>query len=165
MKKALIAGSFDPITKGHVWMIEKARELFDDVIVAVAHNPQKKSLLTVEERQLLIYASLDAHKLWNITMIDERDFTVTYARDVGCTHIVRGIRNTTDFEFEHQLNLINREISGDIETVYLMPPRELIEVSSSMVKSLMGLHGWEKIAGRYVTDPVLEMLRKKADVL
>lgn len=165
MKRALVVGSFDPITKGHVWMIEKAHELFDDVVIAVARNPNKKNLFSVDERIGAIYASLDPELHGLVRVLDDRAFTVTYARDIGCTHIVRGIRNTTDFEFEHQLNLINREISGDIETVYLMPPRELIEVSSSMVKSLMGLHGWEKIAGRYVTDPVLEMLRKKADVL
>lgn len=163
MKKAAIAGSFDPITKGHLWMIEKAAEIFDEVHILIAKNPNKKSMFTTAERESAIVDSLPSNvfRRTRLSVMDDDAFTVNYAADLGCTHIVRGIRNTTDFEFEHQINLINREISPSVETVYLMPPRELIEVSSSMVKGLMGLKGWEKIASKYVTPHVLRMLIEK----
>lgn len=163
MKRAIVAGSFDPITKGHKWMIEKAAELFDEVLVVVANNPNKKSMFTVNERVDAIRKTInceDGTKI-RVSVMDSYVFTVDYALKNKCTHIVRGIRNTTDFEFEHQLNLINRDIAPNVETLYLMPPRELIEVSSSMVKGLIGLNGWQRIASKYVSERVLEMLNEK----
>lgn len=163
MKHALVAGSFDPVTHGHLWMITRALEIFDTVTVGIATNPNKKSLFTAVERHDLISASLQIEiPNLKIAHIPENMFTVDYANAVGATHIVRGIRNGTDFDYEHQINLINSEIGSNIQTIYVMPPRELMEVSSSVVKSLIGVHGWEKIAYKYVTWPVLEKLKEKA---
>lgn len=164
MRVAVVAGSFDPITLGHQWIIQRATEMFDKVHVIVAENPSKRGMFNLLERQTLIYASLAPHILEKVKVdyLDSRVFTVEHARRVGASHIVRGLRNTTDFEYERQLSLINRRITPGIETVYLMPPSELVEISSSMVKSMIGLDGWELIVGQYVSPAVFSALQDKA---
>ena len=162
-KVAVIAGSFDPITYGHLWMLEKSLDMFDAVHIVIATNTSKKSRFTAEERYQLIINSIEdtpqlQGKNYFVDNLPSHLMLVDYAKYLGATHIVRGIRNTTDFEYEAQLNLINKQIVPDIETVFLMPRRDLIEVSSSMVKGLVGLAGWEAIAKKYVPSTVIDAL-------
>lgn len=165
----VIAASLDPITNGHRWLIMQALRMFRRVHIAIAVNPSKQGMFKPQERvelvKLSIFEMVLANRLdqsvmsrINVEILSPTRLVVNFAQEVGARHILRGIRNSTDFEFEHQLNLINKTIDDDVETIYLMPPREMIEISSSMVKNLVGLDGWEAIARRYVPQCVLAAL-------
>ena len=151
------AGSFDPLTIGHVWMIQQGAKLFDRLIVAVGVNPDKKHAFTVDERLEMIreccrtFRNVEVASFSNLYLID-------YAQSVGATHIVRGIRSASDYEFERTMRNINGDLDDGICTVFLMPPRNIAEVSSSMVKGLIGPAGWRKIVREYVPAPVYRKL-------
>jgi len=158
MCKAVYAGMFDPLTLGHWWMIEEGHRLFDHLTVAVAVNPDKKPTFMSSERMAMIRATVEqkmaltSHHIAVVAF--ESEFLVNYARSIGVRYILRGIRNASDFQNEQALRNINRDLAPDIETVFLMPPRDIAEVSSSMVKSLIGPKGWQAVVRRYVTEPV-----------
>jgi pantetheine-phosphate adenylyltransferase len=167
-KIALVAGSYDPVTLGHLWVLRQGLRMFDQVYVLITDNPTKKRMFSPGERSGLIRESallyMSKEDIDNRVVIDilpPTQMTVSYAKVIGATHIIRGIRNTTDFEYENQLNLINKTIAPDIETIFILPPRELIEVSPSLVKGLTGLQGWREVAKNYVPPPVVEALAKK----
>ena len=151
------AGTFDPLTVGHLWMIQQGVRLFDHLIVAVGVNPEKKQTFTVEDRLAMLrescrqFRNFSAASFSNLYLID-------YAASVGATHILRGIRSAADYEFERTMRNINGDLDDEICTVFLMPPRGIAEVSSSMVKGLIGPTGWRKIVRKYVPDPVYRQL-------
>lgn len=153
------AGSFDPLTVGHLWMIEEGAKLFDHLIVAVGINPDKKHNFTVEDRLAMIreccrsFRNVEAASFSNLYLID-------YAESVGATHILRGIRSAGDYEFERTMRNINGDLDDGICTVFLMPPRDIAEVSSSMVKGLIGPNDWRNIVKKYVPNPVYRRLLK-----
>ncbi len=161
----VVAGSFDPITNGHLWIVKKALDLVDQVVILVAINPSKKHLLSLEARGGLVVGAC-AEKFTKeevarirVDRLPEGEALATYAlENYSAKFIFRGVRNFTDFEFENQLALVQRKLTDQVETVYLIPPRELTEVSSSMVKSMLGIKGWEKIAKDYVPQCVLKVL-------
>lgn len=162
MTRAIYAGSFDPLTNGHVWMIKEALRLFDDLTVVVGVNPSKKPMFTPHERGVMIWGALAGHNTDNMsfdTMGNE--FLVHYARQVLATHLVRGVRSAADFDYEFTMRQINSDIEPSITTVVLMPPRELADVSSSMVKGLIGVEGWANVAQSYVPNCVLDALKEK----
>ena len=135
MKTAIFPGSFDPFTLGHQAVVEQALRLFDKVVIAIGENVGKRSLLTAEARQRLI------SDLYNN---DERVECITYstltgdvARKVGASAIVRGVRNTIDFEYERTMALTNSRLFPEIETVILLTPPTLADVSSSTVRELL----------------------------
>lgn len=164
MTRAVYAGSFDPITNGHLWMIREAAKLFQGLVVAVGDNPQKRCMFSVEQRIGLIWDNIDAGLRRSVSVDVVRDmFLVDYARDRlnGCSHMVRGIRGQEDVAFERTMRHINADIAPNISTVFLMPPRDLSEVSSSMVKGLVGPAGWEDVVGKYVPANVLLALRER----
>lgn len=140
MRKVLYTGSFDPITKGHMNIIEQALNLFDEVIVAVLQNNSKKSsLFTLEERLEIIKEIYKDYK--NVTVITGRGAAVDIALNSKCQAIVRGIRNSTDCDYEFQMATINKEISENkINTVCLFADPKYQFVSSSMVKELFKLN-------------------------
>jgi pantetheine-phosphate adenylyltransferase len=159
---AVYAGSFDPLTAGHVWMVRAGAEIFDQLVVAVGTHPDKRCCFTLEERLRLLKRSLRG--LRNVTIDHfENEFLVDYARRVGARCILRGIRNPTDLEYERVMRQVNADLAPEIATLFLMPPRELAEVSSSFVRGLIGLKGWPKVVRRFVPDPVYRAFLKRAD--
>ena len=159
MRTAVYAGSFDPPTNGHVWMIEQGLELFDHLYVAIGSNPSKTYTFSVKDRLDLLRASLPSCERLTISHFDNR-YLVDYAREVDAQYILRGIRSPGDYEYERIMRHINNDMAPDIQTAFLMPPREIAELSSSMVKSLIGPDGWKDIVRRYVPAPVFEQLEK-----
>ncbi|MDO4640894.1 MAG: pantetheine-phosphate adenylyltransferase [Neisseria sp.] len=157
IRRAVYAGSFDPPTNGHLWMIREAQAMFDELIVAIGINPDKKSTYTIAER----YAMLDAitNEFPNVRIHSfENRFLVDYAHDVGAKFIVRGIRTASDYEYERTIRYINSDLQPEIITIFLMPPREFAEVSSTMVKGLVGPIGWQKTIRRYLPDAVYDKM-------
>ncbi|MBA4389099.1 MAG: pantetheine-phosphate adenylyltransferase [Verrucomicrobia bacterium] len=160
MKKAVYAGSFDPITNGHVWMIEQGAKLFDELVVAVGVNPDKRSTFSLDERLQMLRDSIGTLPHVRVDSFENK-FLVHYAASVGAQYILRGIRDTGDYEFERGMRHVNNDLQAETTTVFLMPPREISEVSSSLVKGLIGPKGWEKIVDQYVPRPVYEMILSK----
>ncbi|MGD1979680.1 MAG: pantetheine-phosphate adenylyltransferase [Akkermansiaceae bacterium] len=160
MQTAVYAGSFDPPTNGHLWMIRQGLELFDRLVVAIGENPNKTYTFTTKERIDLLRASIPSCERLTITHFDNR-YLVDYAREVDAQFILRGIRSPGDYEYERVMRHINSDMAPEINTVFLMPPRDKAELSSSMVTGLIGPDGWEKTVRRYVPPPVFEALEGK----
>jgi len=160
MRTAVYAGSFDPPTNGHLWMIERGLELFDRLIVAIGNNPSKSYSFSVDRRIELLRASVPSCERLTITHFDNR-YLVDYAATMGADSILRGIRSSDDYEYERVMRHINADMAPQITTIFLMPPREMAEVSSSMIKGLIGPEGWEDIVRRYVPGPVFDELARR----
>jgi pantetheine-phosphate adenylyltransferase len=160
MKKGVYGGSFDPPTNGHLWMLEQGASLFDSLVVAIGINPVKECAFSVDERVEMLRNISRQFK--TITMDTfQNQFLVNYAESVGAGYILRGIRSEGDYEYERVMRNVNSDLNRNILTVFLMPPREIAEVSSSFVKGLVGPKGWEKIVKRYVPEPVYEKFLEK----
>jgi pantetheine-phosphate adenylyltransferase len=160
MRKAVYAGSFDPITNGHVWMIEQGVKLFDELVVAVGVNPDKRNTFSLDERFQMLRDSIGALPHVRVDSF-ANTFLVHYATSVGAQYILRGIRDAGDYQFERGMRHINTDLHAEVTTVFLMPPREISEVSSSLVKGLIGPKGWEKVVERYVPGPVYKVILSK----
>ncbi|HOP10587.1 MAG TPA: pantetheine-phosphate adenylyltransferase [Oscillospiraceae bacterium] len=140
MKKiAICPGSFDPVTYGHIDIIRRAASLFDEVIVVVANNPDKKRHFTAQQRLEFLKESLS--DISNVSVDVWDGLTAEYARKVGAAAIVRGLRAMTDFENEFQLALTNKKLYPDGDTVFLTTKLENLYMSSSMVRQLAGFGG------------------------
>ena len=135
MKTAIFPGSFDPFTLGHQAVVEQALRLFDKVVIAIGENVGKRSLLTAEARQRLISDLYNNDK--RVECITYSTLTGDVARKVGASAIVRGVRNTIDFEYERTMALTNSRLFPEIETVILLTPPALADVSSSTVRELL----------------------------
>ena len=134
-KIALFAGSFDPFTRGHEVVVEMALRLFDEVVIGVGENVAKQSLLSVEARCRLI---ADIYKNNNRVRVKSYStLTGDFAREVGATILVRGVRNTVDFEFERTIEATNRQLFPELTTVLISTPAEYMHISSSMVRELL----------------------------
>ncbi|MFC4995303.1 pantetheine-phosphate adenylyltransferase [Rubritalea tangerina] len=157
MRTAVYAGSFDPPTNGHLWMIEQGLELFDHLYVAIGSNPSKSYTFSVEDRIQMLRDSLPSCDRLTISHFDNR-YLVDYAKEVDAHYILRGIRSPGDYEYERVMRHINGDMARDITTTFLMPPRDIAELSSSMIKGLTGPEGWEDIVRRYVPAPVMDKL-------
>ena len=133
MKVAIYPGSFDPITNGHLDVLQRALNIFDKVIVLVAHNPSKKSRFSPEERMAMIKEAVNSDRV-EVDMYD--GLTVEYAKKKGATHLIRGLRAVTDFEYEFQLASANDFIDSNIDTVFLMSKNDKSFINSSMIMEL-----------------------------
>lgn len=133
-KVALYPGSFDPITNGHLDVLERASAMFDEVVIAVLKHPEKKSFLSVERRVELIKAAIKDMK--NVSVDSFDGLTVEYARRIGAKFLIRGLRTITDFEYEVQLCQTNQVIAPDIDTVFLSTKPQHNFISSSIVREL-----------------------------
>lgn len=160
IRKAVYAGSFDPLTNGHLWMINQAASLFDEVIVAIGENFEKQYTFSVDERISFLKDATTRFK--NITVTHfKNEFLVSYAKRMNAGYIIRGIRNSNDYEYEKSMRYINSDLSPEVNTIFLMPPRNYAEVSSNMVKGLVGSDGWEDIVKKYVPTSVFDGLLKR----
>ncbi len=160
-RTAVYAGSFDPLTNGHVWMIRQGAALFDRLIVAVGLNPEKRSTFSVDERTRMLEESLKGLDNVEIKEFNNR-FLVDFAKENGAMVMIRGIRSSHDYEYERVMRHINADMAPQITTIFLMPPRSISELSSSMVKGLIGPEGWEEQVRRYVPGYVFELLKRNA---
>jgi pantetheine-phosphate adenylyltransferase len=158
MRTAVYAGSFDPPTNGHLWMIERGLEMFDRLIVAIGSNPAKLYSYSLVERLEMLRASVPDSDRLEVEHFDNR-YLVDYAAKMGAAYILRGIRSPNDYEYERVMRHINSDMAPKITTVFLMPPRDYAEVSSSMIKSLTGPEGWEETVKRYVPPEVFKVLK------
>lgn len=158
-KVGVYAGSFDPLTIGHLWMIEQGAMLFEKLVVAIGINPDKRYKFSLEERLMMLRQSTKRISNVEITSFSDQ-FLIKYAQTVGANFILRGIRSESDYEYERGMRNINGDLSPNITTIFLMPPRDIAEISSSMVKGLVGPQGWEKIVRDYVPKPVYTCLLK-----
>jgi pantetheine-phosphate adenylyltransferase len=139
IRRAIYPGSFDPVTNGHLDVIDRARKLFDEVIVAVAHNDQKHPLFSLEERVALLQDALG--KIKNVEIAPLDGLLVDFAIARKATAVIRGLRAISDFEFEFQMALMNRKLEATVETIFLMPKEEYTYLSSRIVKEIARLGG------------------------
>jgi pantetheine-phosphate adenylyltransferase len=137
-KLAVYPGSFDPITNGHLDLLERALKIFDRIVIAIAVHPGKKALFSLEERLQLIKDSLSGHPLEHRIRVDFfQGLLVDYVKDVRADAIVRGLRAVSDFEYEFQMALMNRKLSTEIETLFLMTGMRWIYISSRLIKEVV----------------------------
>ncbi len=139
MKRAVYPGSFDPPTYGHLDVIKRAAAILDEVMVAVADNPDKQSLFTVSERLAMLKELV--RDLANVSVDSFSGLTVDYVRTLGCNVLIRGIRTVSDFEYEFQMALTNRSLAPEVETVFVMSSQEYAFLSSRLIKEAAGLGG------------------------
>ncbi|HVJ16488.1 MAG TPA: pantetheine-phosphate adenylyltransferase [Polyangiaceae bacterium] len=156
MRIAVYAGTFDPITLGHLSVVERGARLFDRLLVVVAVNPRKQPLFSVEERIQLIEASVLGFP--NVSATSTMSFVVDLARSQGARYLIRGVRGATDTDAEIALAHLNHELAPEIETVFVPAQPELSEVSSSRLKEL-ALEGADLT--RYCAPEVSAMLRQR----
>jgi pantetheine-phosphate adenylyltransferase len=156
MRRAIYPGSFDPITNGHLDVIERASKLFDEVIVAVADNVEKQPLFTLEERLALLRTTIGAHAAVRIGQFD--GLLVDFAVAEKANAVIRGLRAVSDFEFEFQMALMNRKLQGTVETIFLMPKEDYTYLSSRLVKEIARLGG---DVSKFVPGEVAVALRRK----
>jgi pantetheine-phosphate adenylyltransferase len=156
MNKAVYPGSFDPITKGHVDVIERGSSIFDQVIVAVARNPHKRSLFTIKERMDMIRH--EARRLRNVKVDTFDGMLIDYVRRQGTNVILRGIRTVSDFEYEFQMALTNRTLDRAMETVFIVTSEEYSFMNSTLIKEVAALGGDTR---PFVSAEVGRRLREK----
>lgn len=159
MRRAIYPGSFDPITNGHLDVLQRAAGIFDQLIIAVARDNAKSSLFTVDERVELIRNA--AAEIPGIVVMPFEGLLVNFAREQKACALVRGLRAVSDFEFEFQLALMNRKLEPNLETLFLMPREEYTYISSRLVKEICRLGGHIE---QFVPPNVVQALRTKLGV-
>ena len=160
MVRAIYPGSFDPVTFGHLDVIRRASELFDEVIVGVLHNSQKSPLFSVEERvNILKEVTAD---IPNVKIETISGLSVNFARNCDAKVIIRGLRAITDFEYELQMAQTNRKMNPHVDTMFLATSLEYAYLSSTIMKEVANFGGnLSKFAPREITDAVEEKLKKR----
>lgn len=157
MVKAVYPGTFDPITNGHLDIIERGASIFDELIVAVTTNPAKEPWFTAQERVAMIEAC--CRHLPNVKVMAFEGLLVAFVRQQGAKVILKGLRAVSDFDYEFQMAAMNRQLAPDIETLFLMTSLPFAYLSSSIIKEISLLDG--DLSG-LVPDFVAEQLRRKA---
>lgn len=137
--KAVYPGTFDPITKGHIDLVERATRIFDHVVIAVVTDSSKQPLFSVEERIAMARDTLNG--LDGVEVVSFDGLLVEFARSIGAGVILRGLRAVSDFEYEFQLAGMNRHLASDIETMFLTPAEQFSYISSSLVREIASLGG------------------------
>ena len=156
-KIGLFTGSFDPITKGHLDLIERASKLFDKLYVGIFYNPHKNGFLPIEGRLETVEKAVEHLK--NVQVIASHDeLVVDVARKLGVHVLVRGLRNAADLQYEASFDFYNHQLAGEIETVYLHSRPEHVYISSSAVRELLK---FEQDISKYVPNVVLEELKNE----
>ncbi|CAA6805588.1 MAG: Phosphopantetheine adenylyltransferase (EC [uncultured Sulfurovum sp.] len=137
--RAIYPGTFDPLTKGHLDIIERSAKMFDEIVVAIGDNPDKNPLFTVAQRASMIKKA--TVNLPNITIVKFNSLLVDLATELNANIVIRGIRSATDFEYESQMGYANSSLKKDLETIYLMPTLEYSYISSSVVRAILKFDG------------------------
>ncbi len=153
---AVYPGTFDPITFGHIDLIERAAKIFDNVIVAIAANKNKQPFLTLEERISLADGVLKKHSNVSVTGFD--NLLMQFMKEQNSKIILRGLRVVSDFDYEFQLAGMNRKLDSDVESIFLMPAENYTYISSSFVREIAQLKG---DVSQFVPKNVVEALHKK----
>ena len=159
--KAIYPGTFDPFTNGHLDVLERALNIFEEVIVVIAENSQKHALFTIEERQVMTKKVTGDYPCVRVEVL-HKGLLADYARQVGARAIVRGVRQVKDFEYELQMSLLNRQLYPDVTTVFLMPNVKYTYVASSIIKEVAMLGG---DVSKFVHPCVLDMMHQKREEL
>ena len=159
MAVAIYQGTFDPITNGHVDVVVRAAEMFDQLVIGVFDTPSKSLLFSTQERLTLVQQSIQ--HLPNVEARAYVGLTVDFAREVGAAAMIRGLRSTSDFDNEFAMNMMNRKLSPEIDTLFLMPAEEYSFVSSSLIKEVAQYGG---DVGDLVPECVAAALREKIRV-
>ena len=134
IKRAIYPGTFDPVTNGHIDLINRATDIFDEIVVTVAKNPGKTNLFTVQERVEMLTESL---KYFSNVVVDSFDgLVVDHANQIGAMGIIRGLRAVSDFEYEFQMALMNRKMDENLRTIFLMPHEKYTYLNSTIVRNL-----------------------------
>lgn len=156
--QCLYAASFDPITKGHEWIIANAP---GKLTIAVANNAAKKHHFTLQQRFSMVTQSvlMMGRADVEVIMLDEAVYLADHAKEQGIAYLVRGVRSVADYEYEKAYADVNRSIDGGLIHILMVPPPELSAISSSVVRSLVGPRGWEGVVSKYVSHHVVEALR------
>lgn len=154
--KAIYPGSFDPVTNGHLDLIERGSKIFDHLVVGILRNSSKDPLFTVEERVEMLKHELASFEHVSVATFD--GLLVDFARQQNAQAVMRGIRAISDYEYEFQMALMNRRLAPEVETIFLMPDAKYSFVSSRLVKEVFQLGG--SVDG-LVPDWVIERLKAK----
>jgi pantetheine-phosphate adenylyltransferase len=136
-RKAVYPGTFDPITYGHLDLLKRATKIFDEVVVAVAHSVNKEPLFSVEERVAMVKEAVAG--IGNVVVDDFNCLVVDYMKKAGARTIIRGIRMISDFEYEFQMALTNRQLDPEVETIFMMPNESYCYLSSKLIKEAVML--------------------------
>ncbi len=156
MRRVIYPGTFDPVTNGHIDIVKRAIDLFDEVVVTIARNPSKTCMFTVEER---LYMLRESFKDYPNVVVDAFDgLTVNHAKAVDAVGIIRGLRAISDFEYEFQMALMNRKLSNGIKTIFLMPHEKYTYLNSTIIRNLSQFGG---DVSAFVPPVVIEMLEKR----
>lgn len=171
MKRIAFSGTLDPITNGHMWVIGEARALAEEVTIFLSENTLKKPQFPAEERKRIIELSA-AERGWTDVkvVIVKSDYTARVAKKAGIDYLIRGIRTTSDFDYENLIQQTNVDVLHGAKTIFVMPPRDLGSVSSSFVRSLQGPVGWHWTMKQFVPAPayrawIVDWLRKEWNLL
>ena len=156
MKTGVYPGTFDPITYGHLDIIHRSLRIFDQVIVAVAPNPQKDPLFNIDERFLMVQEACRGLKNLKIERFD--GLLVEFSKQKGAVAVVRGLRAVSDFEYEMQIALMNQQLDKEVQTLFMMPSQEYTYLTSSIVKAVARYKGRIKT---FVPECVAKRLKEK----
>ena len=156
MKIAVYPGTFDPMTNGHIDIIQRGLRIFDKIIVTVAVNPGKSPLFSLEERIEMIEQSIGAVE--NVEVAQFHGLIAEYLKSVNAIAMIRGLRAISDFEYEFQMSLMNRKLNEEVETVFLMPAQEYIHLNSTIIKEVASFNG---DISEYVPKNVEDKLNEK----
>lgn len=135
MKKAIFPGSFDPITKGHESLVLRSLDLFDEIVIAIGNNVDKKYMFSLEQRIKFIEDTFKAYD--KVTVQSYEGLTIDFCKSVNAKYMLRGLRNSADFGFEKPISQMNRELNSSIETVFLITNPELSAISSSIIRDII----------------------------
>ncbi|HDP69005.1 MAG TPA: pantetheine-phosphate adenylyltransferase [Candidatus Marinimicrobia bacterium] len=161
MKIAIYPGTFDPVTNGHLDILQRAASVFGEVYIAVAHNLHKNPLFTIDERIEMVKRCTSQYSNVKIDQFD--GLAVEYARQVSASVIIRGLRAISDFDYEFQMALMNRHMNDNIDTVFFMPHEDYTYLSSSTVREIVRFGGdVSEFVPEYVKNELIRKLRSKS---
>ncbi len=158
--KAVYPGSFDPVTYGHIDLINRGAGIFDELVVGVADNPHKTHLLSRDERVRFVVEA--TKEIPNVSVTTFETLLIDFARSVGARVILKGLRAVSDYDYELQMSLINRRLAEDVETMFIMPSEEYSFISSTLIKEIAAHNGdVSSMVPEYVEDALFNQIAAK----